>query len=231
MIPLKDTVRSRIFPIVNWLLIAVLALVFLFEITLPPEEYERLIFQYGLVPARIDWQQPWTLVTFITSMFLHGGWFHFLSNAWILYIFGDNVEDRLGSGRYLVFYLLGGIAAGVIQYTVAPDSQVPTIGASGAIAAVLGAYFLYFPTARVITLIPLFIFPWLVEVPSVVFLGIWFVSQLFSGLISLGSAGMEVGGIAWWAHIGGFVFGLGAARLFAARRTPQRWYPDQYWPW
>jgi len=231
MLPLKDTVRSRSFPLVNWLLIVVLALVFLFEISLSPQGFERLIVQYGLVPARIDWQQPWTLIPFLTSMFLHGGWFHFLSNAWILYIFGDNVEDRLGSGRYLVFYLLGGIAAGVLQYVVAPDSPVPAIGASGAIAAVLGAYFLYFPTARVITLIPIIIIPWFVEVPSVVFLGIWFVSQLFFGLLSLGSASMQMGGIAWWAHIGGFLFGLALARPFTIRRARERWYPDEYRPW
>jgi membrane associated rhomboid family serine protease len=167
-------------------------------------------------------------------MFLHGGWFHLLSNMWILYIFGDNVEDRMGSLRYLVFYLLGGLAAASLQILVDPTSKLPSIGASGAIAAVLGAYFLLYPRARVFTLIPIIFIPWFVEIPAVVYLGIWFVSQLFSGLASLGlPETASMGGVAWFAHIGGFAFGLLFCKLFTPARHPAftRRYPDEYYPW
>jgi membrane associated rhomboid family serine protease len=186
-----------------------------------------------MVPSHISLANPASFATLFTNMFLHGGWFHIISNMWVLYIFGDNVEDRMGSGRYLVFYLLSGLAANLLQLFFSPGSDVPTIGASGAIAGVLGGYFLLFPRARVITLILLFIFPWFVEIPAVIFLGFWFVTQLFSGLSSLGTAaGMEMGGIAWWAHVGGFVFGLLLVRIFSRRpRAYQRWYSDEYWPW
>jgi membrane associated rhomboid family serine protease len=151
---------------------------------------------------------------------------------WILVIFGDNVEDRIGSGRFFVFYILGGLVAGLLQYAVQPSSTIPSIGASGAIAAVLGAYFFYFPKARVLTLIPIFIIPWIVEIPAVTYLGFWFVTQLFSGVLSITSArGVEAGGIAWWAHIGGFIFGVLLAYPFSLRRRQPRNYPDQYWPW
>jgi membrane associated rhomboid family serine protease len=164
-------------------------------------------------------------------MFMHGSWFHLLSNMWTLYIFGDNVEDRMGSARYLVFYLLAGLAAGLVQAAFDPTSTIPTVGASGAIAGVLGAYFLLFPRSRVITLIPLFFLPWFVEIPAVFFIGIWFLSQLSSGLMALGSAG-AFGGIAWWAHVGGFLFGLITVYLFARRPAAyRRWYPDEHWPW
>jgi membrane associated rhomboid family serine protease len=150
---------------------------------------------------------------------------------WTLYIFGDNIEDRMGSSRYLVFYLLAGLAAAVLQIYFAPNSSVPTLGASGAIAGVLGAYLLLYPRGRVITLIPIFILPWFVELPAFLFLGVWFLSQLSSGLLSLGAAG-DFGGIAWWAHIGGFVFGLVTVYLFVQRRRAYaRWYNDEYWPW
>jgi len=241
MIPLRDTIRSYTFPVVNWILIGLNSLVFLFEVSLSPAALNRLIQAFGLVPAHLHLNNPLALlgnplplVTLLTHMFLHGGWFHLLSNMWILYIFGDNVEDRMGSLRYLVFYLLGGLAAASLQILVDPTSKLPSIGASGAIAAVLGAYFLLYPRARVFTLIPIIFIPWFVEIPAVVYLGIWFVSQLFSGLASLGlPETASMGGVAWFAHIGGFAFGLLFCKLFTPARHPAftRRYPDEYYPW
>lgn len=240
MLPLRDTIRSYGFPVVNLIIIGVNALVFLFEISLPPAGLDRLISVFGLVPARLPLsnpaallQDPQSLLSLFSHMFLHGGWVHFLSNMWILYIFGDNVEDRMGSGRYLVFYLVSGLASGLMQSVIDPSSQVPAIGASGAIAGVLGAYFLLFPGARVVTLIPIFIIPWFVEIPALFYLGFWFVTQLFSGIAALGATSM--GGVAWWAHIGGFVFGALVYRLFTPRLHPAylrlyRKYPDEYLP-
>ena len=231
MLPIKDTIRSRTFPIITWVLIVVNALIFIFETRLSRSGLDAFIETFGLVPAFVDFANPVTWYPFVTHMFLHGGWFHLLSNMWILFIFGDNVEDRLGSGRFLAFYLLGGIGAGLLQSFISPDPRIPSLGASGAIAAVLGAYILFFPHSRVITLIPLFFIPWFVEIPAVIYLGIWFVSQLFSGIASLGAAVGEWGGVAWWAHIGGFVLGLLLAKPFSAGRRPARWYPDEYYPY
>lgn len=241
MLPIRDTIRSYTFPFITWLIIGLNTVVFFFELNLSPNELNQVIQIFALTPANLHLNEPWLLIgnplpvlTLITHMFLHGGWFHFLSNMWILYIFGDNVEDRMGSGRYLVFYLVGGIAAGVLQTLIFPLSEVPSLGASGAIAAVLGAYFLLYPRARVTTLIPLVFIPWFVEIPAVVYLGFWFVSQLYSGIVSLGlSTAASMGGVAWFAHIGGFIFGLVFARLFIPRRHPAylRQYPDEYWPW
>ena len=233
MIPIRDTIRSYNFPVINWSIIILNSLVFLYQLILPPAALQSFIRTFGMVPSHVTLANPASFATLFTNMFLHGGWFHIISNMWVLYIFGDNVEDRMGSGRYLVFYLLSGLAANLLQLFFSPGSNVPTIGASGAIAGILGGYFLLFPRARVITLILLFIFPWFVEIPAVIFLGFWFVTQLFSGLSSLGTAaGMEMGGIAWWAHVGGFVFGLLLVRIFSRRpRAYQRWYSDEYWPW
>jgi membrane associated rhomboid family serine protease len=170
---------SPLFPLTNTLFIAINTIIFLYQTTLSPGEVINLFQTYGFIPARMEWLIPGAYVSIFTSMFLHGGWIHFLSNIWILFIFGDNVEDRVGSGRYFFFYLLGGVAAASLQYAVIPDSQVPAIGASGAIAAVLGAYFFFFPRARVIALVPIFILPWFFEVPAVVFLGFWFIAHFF----------------------------------------------------
>ena len=239
MFPLRDTVRSRTFPAVNYGLIAVNALIFLFEATLGPQGFINLLDTLGVVPARVSLAQPLNVITLFTSMFLHGSWFHLISNMWTLYIFGDNVEDRMGPARYLVFYLLAGVVSGLVHVVVSitvygidsPLARTPTVGASGAIAGVLGAYFILYPRSRVITLIPLFILPWLVEIPAFIYLGFWFFSQLSSGLLSLGSYG-NFGGIAWWAHIGGFMVGLLLVKLFIPRpKTYEYWYPDEYWPW
>ncbi|HKZ55097.1 MAG TPA: rhomboid family intramembrane serine protease [Anaerolineales bacterium] len=219
MLPLRDTIRSRTVPLINYGLILINVLVFLFELSLGSRGVNRILSSYGLVPARLSLETPLTWVTLVTSTFLHGGWFHLISNMWTLYIFGDNVEDRLGSLRYLLFYLFGGVAAGAAQVAFDPTSTIPTVGASGAIAGVLGAYFILYPRARVITLLPLFFFFSFVEIPAVIFLGLWFFSQLSSGLLSLGAAG-DFGGIAWWAHIGGFLFGLLFVRIFTRRPAP-----------
>jgi len=164
-------------------------------------------------------------------MFLHGGWVHLLSNMLALYVFGDNVEDRMGQGRYLFFYLVCGLAAAVVHIFINPNSPIPTIGASGAISGVLAAYLLYFPSARVITLVPLFFLPWFVEIPALFYLGSWFVSQLFNGVLSFVTGAQAFGGVAWWAHIGGFVTGLVLAPLLAPRRYLRRIYVDEYFPW
>ncbi len=230
MLPLYDTIPSRRWPVVNWLLIFLNVAVFLFESSLRAATLNRFIFAWGLVPARLflDPFQAWP--TIFSSMFLHGGWFHLLSNMWILFIFGDNVEDRLGHLRYLLFYLLSGVAAALLQAFLIPFSRVPMVGASGAIAGVLGAYMLLFPHSRIVSLIPFFFFITTAEIPAVVYLGFWFLSQLYSGLFSL--AGAQASGIAWWAHIGGFLFGLLTAGIFAPRRPRPRYtfYSDQ-WPW
>jgi membrane associated rhomboid family serine protease len=248
MFPIKDTIPARSFPVVNWLLIiANLAVFVLVELPLGPGQLERLVFTYGVVPAQcagplvsarplasLAGEQGLVFgcaVPLFTSMFLHGGWLHIISNLWALFIFGDNVEDRMGSVRYLVFYLLSGLVAGLAQVAISPFSGVPAIGASGAIAGVLGAYLVLFPSSRVITLIPLVIIPWFVELPAILYLGIWFATQFYSGLSSVGaSAG---GGVAYWAHVGGFIFGLLLVWLFArpAPRRAYRRYAEEYRPW
>lgn len=217
MIPLYDTVRARRIPIVNWLLVALNVLAFLYELRLSGRGLEMFIRTWGLSPARLLSSPQIFWVTIFTSMFLHGGWFHLLSNMWVLFIFGDNVEDRLGSGRYLLFYLLSGVAAALLQTYILRRSGGPMIGASGAIAGVLGAYLLFFPRSRVASLVPIFFIFTVIEIPAAVFLLFWFVSQLFSGWLALQGGGAS--GIAWWAHIGGFLFGLAFGWLFIPRRV------------
>lgn len=222
MFPLYDTARSRKFPLVNWALIAVNVLVFLYELQLSASGLEGFIGTWGLVPARLLAQPAAAWLTIFSAMFLHGGWFHILSNMWVLFIFGDNVEDRLGSAGYLVFYLLSGVAAGLLQAFILPGSTQPMVGASGAIAGVLGAYLILFPGARVASLVPiLFIFT-IIEIPALVFLLFWFVLQLFSGLMSLNGASGG-GGIAWWAHVGGFLFGMLGSNFFVRRPSYRSW--------
>jgi membrane associated rhomboid family serine protease len=216
MIPLYDTLRSRRFPIINWMLIILNGVVFYYELKLGEEGLFRFIHTWGLVPSQLASTPAETWLTIFTSMFLHGGWFHILSNMWVLFIFGDNVESRLGSGRYLLFYLSCGIAAALMQANLSITSTTPMIGASGAIAGVLGAYLVLFPRSRIASLVPIFFIFTIVEIPAVIFLGFWFVSQLFSGWQSLHGADMNA--VAWWAHIGGFIFGMITVHLFAQRR-------------
>jgi membrane associated rhomboid family serine protease len=232
MLPIRDTIRSKSFPLVNTLLIVANAFVFFFELSLPPDQLDRFLYAFGAVPTRLDLSNPLTFYPLVTYMFLHGGWLHIISNLWVLFIFGDNVEDRMGSARYLIFYFLGGIAAGLLQIFASPGSDMPAIGASGAIAAVMGAYFVYFPRAKVISLVPIFFFAWFINVPAVLYIGIWFVTQLFSGITSLASAGgAAAGGVAWWAHVGGFLFGVLLAYPFCIGKKSACWHSDEYYPW
>ncbi|MBM3124906.1 MAG: rhomboid family intramembrane serine protease [Chloroflexi bacterium] len=222
MIPLYDTLRTRRFPLVTLLLILVNVLVFLYESRLSPAGLQAFILDWGLIPQQLKDGPQAAWWTVFTSMFMHGGWFHILTNMWVLFIFGDNVEARLGGIPYLIFYLSSGIAAAALQIALLPASGIPVVGASGAIAGVLGAYMLLFPQSRVASLVPiLFIFT-LVEVPAFIYLAFWFVSQLFSGLLSF--EGVDTSGIAWWAHVGGFVFGASASVIFPRRRSVStRW--------
>lgn len=216
MFPLYDTLRSRRFPIINWMLIILNGAAFYYESKLSEQGLFRFIQTWGLVPAQLISNPAGTWPTIVTSMFLHGGWFHILSNMWILAIFGDNIEDRLGGSRYLFFYLLSGTTAALLQTFLLPSSSQPMIGASGAIAGVLGAYLILFPGARIASLVPIFFIFTIIEIPAILFLGFWFVTQLFSGWLSLHGADMS--GVAWWAHIGGFIFGLLAVPMFVRRR-------------
>src|SRR5215212_2163069 len=219
MLPLYDTVRSHKFPLINLVLIVSNILAFLYEQQLSPTVLERFIFTWGLVPAHLISNPSATWITIFTAMFLHGSWVHLLGNMWFLYIFGDNIEARLGGVRYLIFYLLSGVAAAFLQTYVQPASQVPAIGASGAIAGVLGAYLISFPRSRVASLVPiLFIFT-IVEIPAALFLIFWFIIQLYSGLFAMQGAGASGSGIAWWAHVGGFIFGVIMVTFFAGRAT------------
>ncbi|MFH0995257.1 MAG: rhomboid family intramembrane serine protease [Pseudomonadota bacterium] len=216
MIPLRDTLSSKNYPVANTAIIGLNVLVYLIQMA-QGGRTEQFIYIYGLVPARYSVphiasyfstvQQLFSLFSF---MFLHGGFWHLLGNMWSLYIFGDNIEDRLGSLRYLLFYLLCGLTSGLSHLLLNLNSNVPTIGASGAIAGVMGAYFLLFPKSRILTLIPILFIPFFIEIPAYFFLGIWFLLQFLSAAGSYGSAG----GIAWWAHIGGFISGMILLKLF-----------------
>ena len=230
MIPLRDTVPSRSFPFVNWLLIVLNVVVFLVILSLRSDA-EGFVAALGLVPKRLLTDpQPWELVTPFTSMFLHGGWAHLLGNMLALYVFGDNVEDRLGSGRYLVFYLLCGLVATFAHVVINAESTVPTIGASGAISGVLAAYVVFYPTSRVITLVLLLFLPWFVQIPATIYIGFWFVAQLLNGVLTVVKGQQAMGGVAWWAHVGGFLAGLAFAPLFALRPV-RRAYADELYRW
>lgn len=219
MIPLKDMTPRRSFPVVTLLLIIANVIVFIHQVTLPPAAAEAFIRTYGLVPAKIQMAlagRHYTLqqafLPVFTCMFLHGGILHILGNMWFLWIFGGNVEDRMGPIAYPLFYLVCGIGSGLSQTAFSWGSHIPSIGASGAISGVLGAYIVFFPRSRILTLIPLFIIWFTWRIPAVIFIGIWFAVQFLSGLSSLGAASM--GGVAWWAHVGGFLLGMLLARTF-----------------
>ena len=221
MIPLKDVIPSRTRPVVTTMIVAINVLVFLLQLTLPPGDVERFIYTFGLVPAHFS------VPSLFTSMFVHGGLGHVGGNLLYLWIFGDNVEDRLGHGRFVVFYLATGVVAAVSQTAMDPESTVPMVGASGAIAGVMGGYFVLYPQSRVLTLFP---FPvMLFEVPAIFFLGLWFVMQFLSGLGSLASAAGQglPGGVAFWAHVMGFVAGVLLVRLMQRpeRQRVEWWSP------
>ena len=218
MFPLKDNIPARVFPVVNIGLIIVNIAAYVYAVS-HGESTGSFLSEYGFVPARF--LGHWDLLDFsaqlvpvYSSMFLHGSVLHLVGNMWMLWIFGDNVEDAMGHGRYLFFYLLCGMASVASQAFVLPLSTVPMIGASGAISGVLGAYFCLYPRARILTFVPIFIFLYLVEVPSYFFLGLWFFIQFLQGWANYSSSGGVASGVAWWAHVGGFVAGVLMVRLF-----------------
>ena len=226
MFPLYDTVRLRKFPLINITLVLANVLAFLYELRMDPAMLKEFIFTWGLIPAQFISDPDSTWETIFSSMFLHGGWFHIINNMWVLLIFGDNVEAGMGSIRYLIFYLLSGVAAGLLQMYILPASLIPMIGASGAVAGVLGAYLILYPRARIASLVPiLFIFT-IVEIPAMLFLIFWFISQLYSGWFAIQGGGES--GIAWWAHIGGFVFGVIMVFLFRRRTSTRIDYRRDY---
>jgi len=216
MIPLRDTISSKNYPVANTAIIGLNVLVYMIQLA-HGGQAEQFVYIYGLVPARYSvphiaayFSTAQQLFSLLSFMFLHGGFWHLLGNMWSLYIFGDNIEDRLGSLRYLLFYLLCGLTSGLTHVLLNLNSNVPTIGASGAIAGVMGAYFMLFPKSRILTLIPILFIPFFIEIPAYFFLGFWLLLQFLSAAGSSGSAG----GIAWWAHIGGFISGMILLKLF-----------------
>ncbi len=215
MIPVRDSNPSSSTPVVTYLLIAVNIFVFFIEIS-SPSGMELFIYKWGLVPARYTnpeisryFSFALQIFSFFSFMFLHGGWLHLIGNMWTLYIFGDNVEDRLGPLKYMFFYCACGLISGVTHFIFNASENVPVVGASGAIAGIMGAYFILFPGARILTIIPIIIIPWFIEIPAFVFLGFWFLIQLIN------ATGTKVSGIAWWAHISGFAAGAFLIGFFA----------------
>ncbi len=244
MIPLRDDVPSKTFPFVNIGLIVINAVVFLMELGMGadlqgffyraaviPELYAGSDGSLGPVELVAGTLRPDLGGRVFFSMFLHGGWAHFLGNMLYLWIFGDNVEDRVGHMRYVVFYLACGWAAAFAHIWANPTSQLPAIGASGAIGGVLGAYITLYPHARVVTILPLGFFIHMIQIPAFFFLGFWFVQQAFAGAVSLAAAGEQTGGVAWWAHIGGFAAGFALIWLFKRPEQPDKrddWWSKQY---
>ncbi|RMH58827.1 MAG: rhomboid family intramembrane serine protease [Candidatus Hydrogenedentota bacterium] len=237
MIPIADSIPHRRPPVMLYLIIIINVAVFFFEIHLPSSLQKAFFLNYGFVSARwtlavqifhIPWL-TWATTTIFTSMFMHGGWVHLLGNMWMLWIFGDNVEDRMGPFGFLTFYLFCGTIAALTQAYFYPTAHIPTVGASGAISGVLGAYFMLYPFSRVVTLIPLFIWPLFIELPAVLFIGIWAWLQFYSGTLDLAFPGL-VGNVAWWAHVGGFAAGLISYRWFVSRRNLRSPYIDEWGP-
>jgi len=216
MIPLRDVIPSRTTPYITVTIILLNAIAWCYELVLPRNVLPAFLQIYGVVPADFE------ASTLLTSMFLHGSWMHVIGNMWYLWIFGDNVEDRVGHGGFIVFYLLCGSVAALGQTLVDPESTLPMIGASGAIAGVMGAYFVLYPRSRVLTLIPLFIYWEIIEVPAIMLLGLWFLMQLFSAGAIAVTASTGGGGVAFMAHIAGFVAGIGAIYVFRRRQRPQQ---------
>ncbi|MCD6253209.1 MAG: rhomboid family intramembrane serine protease [Thermotogae bacterium] len=228
MFPLKDTIPSYTKPVLTVSIIVANVIVFFYELSLDPRELLAFLYNYGFVPGRYTLEQlkgaavfqSNPLVPLFSSMFLHGGWTHLIGNMWSLWLFGDNVEDVMGKFNFLMFYICSGLVAMGMHFLANIHSTVPTIGASGAISGIMGAYFVFFPYSRIITLFIIFLFPLLVEIPAVFYLGMWFLSQLFNGTLSIVASPFS--GVAWWAHIGGFVFGILAGGFFV-RRSPRRY--------
>jgi membrane associated rhomboid family serine protease len=224
MIPLRDSNPRSTTPVFTVGIILANLAVFIYQLSLSPHAEQRFMMALGMVPARLQLALTSPSVSLgdalfplFSSMFVHGGWLHLIGNMWFLWVFGDNIEDRLGHFRFLLFYLAAGIGSGLIHTFFNWSSTLPAVGASGAISGVLGAYFVLFPRTRVLTLVPLLFFFFTVRLPAAVVLGFWFVLQFLSGLTALGSR--SAGGVAWWAHIGGFVLGVLLVRIMSPRRS------------
>jgi membrane associated rhomboid family serine protease len=211
MIPLRALLYRQSTPVVTLLIIGANVLFFLYEMALPIYLRDRFIEHYALIP-----DQP-HLATFVTSMFLHGGWLHLIGNMWFLWVFGSHIEDAMGSGKFLIFYLISGIASAAVQFLTAWGSPTPTIGASGAIAGVMGAFLILYPRVRVVTLIFIVVFVTTIDIPAAFMLLYWFAIQLLSGIGSLSSVS-QAQGIAWFAHVGGFLAGIFLVRIFQGSR-------------
>lgn len=214
MFPFRDRIRASTVPWVTWLIVAANVAVFVYELSLG-QALPRFMRDHAVVPVRLaelSGGDPGAWVAgarrTVVSMFLHGGWLHLILNMWYLWIFGDNVEDRIGRARYVALYLASGVAGTLAHVWANPESAIPTVGASGAIAGVLGAYLVTYPRVRVLTGIPVFVFIHLVELPAWMLLGLWFLLQFLSGAAAIGASHVSAGGVAWWAHIGGFVSGM-----------------------
>lgn len=226
MLPLKDNIPSYRKPVINYILIGINTLVFIYELSFR-ESYllEKFIFSYGMVPLKFitDFTSSW--YTIFTSLFLHGGILHFGGNMLFLYIFGDNVEDRLGHIKYFFTYIFWGVVGSLLQLVFNPTSNIPMIGASGCISGVLGCYFIFYPTAGIVTLVPLGFFSRIIVIPAFFFLGLWFLIQLYSGGLSIVTQPIlgRSGGIAYWAHIGGFISGVITARMVLRKRRRTYW--------
>jgi len=212
MLPLRDNVPRRRKPIITGIVIAINVIIYLWQSTLNPFELRAFIFEFGLIPSFFIENTVASSYTILTSTFLHGGLGHLIGNMWILALFGDNVEDRMGRFSFLGFYILSGIVANFIHLLFNTGSTIPTIGASGAVAGIMAAYVFLFPLARVVSVIPIFFFPYIVSIPAIFFIGIWFLTQLYYGTIG------PAGGVAWWAHIGGFIFGAIFYRFFLSKK-------------
>ncbi len=234
MIPLQDILPRKNPPIMTWLIILANVLVFFYELNLTPLQREIFFKTWGVIPARFFVPhfsamlgEPFyhKYLTLFTHLFIHGGWLHIIGNMWTLWIFGDNVEDRLGPFKFLIFYLMCGIFATLFHSFIYKTSTIPLIGASGAISGVMGAYFVMYPMARILILFPIFFIPLFFEIPAFLYLGYWLLIQVYSGIFAL-SFPHSFGGIAWFAHFGGFVFGAITHRFFCDNKC--RFYQDEY---
>ncbi len=234
MIPIRNTVPSRYPPAITWILIAMNCLVFLFQETLGPDELELFVGQFALIPARysefVSGESDLSagdFLPFLSMMFLHGGWLHLIMNMWMLGLFGPTIEDRQGHSRYLAFYLACGLAASVAHVIFNPTSMTPALGASGAIAGILGCYMRLFPLARLVVVVPILFIPIFIEVYAFVFIGLWFLLQILQSMMELLQPS-SAGGVAWWAHVGGFLAGFALGPLLVQSEQRYRaYYPDE----
>ncbi len=218
MFPISDSHKSNKFPLVTVAIIAANIYVFYQQLIAPSEE--AFILKYALIPSNVSFSDPLSLTPFVTSMFLHGGFFHILSNMWFLWIFGDNVEAHIGKIKYFILYFAAGIVGNLAQFILTPASDIPMLGASGAVSGILGSYFILFPGSQIKTFVILFFYITVTEIPAVIYIFYWFIIQLFSGIASLPIT-FATGGIAFWAHVGGFLSGLILTREFRSRRKDE----------